>query len=112
MLAIGGALIGATAIAFSFIMFAMQVNVERMPHGLFRKFSTDKRLMGTFIAGFLLAIGIACASLVSQSLLIAKTLWAAAWAVFLILIGLLYAYRRALSLINPAYQPLVLVYVM
>ena len=40
-LTLGGALIGATAIAFSLIMFAMQVNVERMPHGLFRKFSSD-----------------------------------------------------------------------
>jgi len=34
-LTIGGALIGATAIAFSLIMFAMQVNIERMPFGLF-----------------------------------------------------------------------------
>ena len=104
MLAIGGALIGATAIAFSFIMFAMQVNVERMPHGLFRKFSSDRRLMFTFITGFLLAIGIAVASLVSNPLWIAKILWGTAWAILLILSGLLYAYRRALLLINPVYQ--------
>ncbi|MCF6216197.1 MAG: hypothetical protein L3J58_08480 [Emcibacter sp.] len=38
LMTLGGSLIGATAIAFSLIMFAMQVNVERMPHGLFRKF--------------------------------------------------------------------------
>ena len=37
LLATGSALIGAAAIATSLVLFAMQVNVERMPHGLFRR---------------------------------------------------------------------------
>ena len=64
---LGGALIGATAIAFSLIMFAMQVNVERMPHGLFRKFSTDGRLLGSFTVSFLLAIFITTMSLIPNT---------------------------------------------
>lgn len=37
----GGALIGATAIGFSVVMIAVQLNFARMPHGLFRKLSSD-----------------------------------------------------------------------
>jgi hypothetical protein len=43
---LGGALIGATAIAFSVVMFAVQINFARMPHGLFRRLSSDFRLLG------------------------------------------------------------------
>jgi uncharacterized membrane protein len=35
LLAIGGSLVGATAIAFSLVMFAMQVNVDACPTGCF-----------------------------------------------------------------------------
>ena len=54
----GGALVGATAIGFSVVMIAVQLNFARMPHGLFRKLSSDIRLLGTFAATFLLAIGV------------------------------------------------------
>jgi hypothetical protein len=54
----GGALVGATAIGFSVVMIAVQLNFARMPHGLFRKLSSDFRLLGTFAATFLLAIGV------------------------------------------------------
>ena len=57
---LGGALIGAAAIAFSLIMFAMQVNVERMPHGLFRKFSSDWKLLGAFAGSFALRSPATC----------------------------------------------------
>jgi hypothetical protein len=67
-LTLGGALIGATAIAFSLIMFAMQVNVERMPHGLFRKFSSDVKLLGAFAATFSLAALITGLSLIPVNL--------------------------------------------
>jgi uncharacterized membrane protein len=46
---VSGALIGSAVIAFSLVMFAMQVNVERMPHGLFFRFSSDKRIMLLFV---------------------------------------------------------------
>jgi hypothetical protein len=63
-LTLGSALMGAAAIAFSLIMFAMQVNVERMPHGLFRKFSSDGKLLGAFAATFSLAAFITVLSLI------------------------------------------------
>src|SRR3981189_316078 len=44
-LTLGGALLGATAIVSSLVLFSMQVNVERMPHGLFRRLSADRRLL-------------------------------------------------------------------
>src|SRR5215472_5106358 len=44
----GGALIGATAIGFSVVMIAVQLNFARMPHGLFRRLSSDARLLGAF----------------------------------------------------------------
>jgi hypothetical protein len=56
---IGGALGGATAIGFSVVMIAVQLNFARMPHGLFRKLSLDFRLLGAFAATFVLAIAVA-----------------------------------------------------
>lgn len=103
-LSLGSALIAAAAIAFSLIMFAMQVNVERMPHGLFRKLSTDKRIIASFAGTFLLAISIACASLIPEiSWAAAAILWFV-WGTTLIFLLFLYAYRRALVLINPLEQ--------
>ncbi len=100
----GGALIGAAAIAFSLVMFAMQINVERMPHGLFRKLSADRRLFGAFAATFLLAITVAALSMIPDKLWLAIAVFGAGWGTVLILILFLYAYRRALSLINPVQQ--------
>ncbi|MFN7370412.1 MAG: hypothetical protein ACK5SG_09325, partial [Burkholderiales bacterium] len=37
ILNVGSALVGAAAIVTSLVLFAMQVNIERMPHGLFRR---------------------------------------------------------------------------
>ena len=48
LLATGNALIGAAAIVTSLVLFAMHVNVERMPHGLFRRLSGDRKLLGAF----------------------------------------------------------------
>ena len=63
-LTLGGALIGAAAIVSSLVLFAMQVNIERMPHGLFRRLSADRRLLSAFAVTFLLAVAIAGLSLV------------------------------------------------
>lgn len=104
VLNIGSALIGATAIVTSLVLFAMQVNIERMPHGLFRRLSSDLRLLGAFALAFLLAIGVATLSTVMDQARLAHVVLAASWAVVFILISFMYAYRRALILINPLQQ--------
>lgn len=103
-LSLGGAMIGATAIAFSLIMFAMQVNVERMPHGLFRKFSSDTRLLGAFIATFSLAVIISGFSLIPDKFWVAGATVVTIWCMFLIILLFILAYRRALALISPTMQ--------
>ena len=104
ILAVGGALLGAAAIAFSLVMFALQVNVERMPHGLFRKLSTDRLLLGAFGATFIIAIGIATLSMIPDKSWLTTAVLGAIWGTSLILILFLYAFRRALTLISPMKQ--------
>jgi hypothetical protein len=103
-LTLGGALLGATAIVSSLVLFSMQVNVERMPHGLFRRLSADRRLLTAFALAFLLAVLVATLSLVSDARLIGAATFGAFWATALILILFLYGYQRALVLINPIRQ--------
>ena len=100
----GSALIGAAAIVTSLVLFAMQVNIERMPHGLFRRLSEDRKLLGSFASAFVLAIGVAALSTVAEQGRLAVVLVSAAWAIMSILGLFLYAYRRALRLINPLEQ--------
>ena len=104
LLATGSALIGAAAIVTSLVLFAMQVNVERMPHGLFRRLSEDRKLLGAFALSFLFAIGVATLSTVAEPPRLAPVLLSAAWAIVFILGLFLFAYRRALRLINPLEQ--------
>lgn len=104
LVTLGGALIGATAIAFSVVIFAVQINFARMPHGLFRRLSSDFRLLGAFASTFILAIGVASLSLVPNASWSAVVLLTAIWSTILILILFLYGYRRALDLINPTVQ--------
>ncbi|MEE9464109.1 MAG: DUF2254 family protein [Candidatus Neomarinimicrobiota bacterium] len=101
---LGGSLIGAAAIAFSLVMFAMQINVERMPYGLFRKFSSDGKLLGAFFATFLLSLIVAILSLIPDKSWAALAALIAGWGTALIIVTFLYAYRRALSLISPMKQ--------
>ena len=103
-LSLGSALIGATAIAFSLIMFAMQVNVERMPHGLFRKFSSDLKLLGAFTSTFSLAFIITTFSLIPDKSWVSYATLATVWCSFLIILLFVLAYRRALTLISPTMQ--------
>lgn len=104
ILGAGTALIGAAAIVTSLVLFAMQVNIERMPHGLFRRLSSDLKLLGAFASAFCLAIGVATLSTLVDRGWVADVVLAACWAVTLILVSFLYAYRRALALINPLRQ--------
>ncbi len=101
---VGGALIGAATVAFSLVMFAMQVNVERMPHGLFRKFSSDYKLLNAFAIIFASAIAIAAMSLIPNISWLSVAALITWWGVMLILALFIYAYKRALSLINPSQQ--------
>lgn len=104
ILNLGSPLIGAAAIVTSLVLFAMQINVERMPHGLFRRLSADPKLLCAFGAAFLLAIGVAALSVVTEKSWIAIVVLAAGWGISFILVLFWYAYRRALSLINPLQQ--------
>nr|WP_164718660.1 DUF2254 family protein [Bradyrhizobium sp. LVM 105] len=101
---IGGALVGATAIGFSVVTVAVQLNFARMPHGLFIRLSSDPKLLGAFAGTFLLAVGVSTLSLIPDAEWVAFALITAAWGTLLILVLFLYGYRRALSLINPAVQ--------
>jgi len=104
LLSLGVAFMGAAAIGFALVMFALQVNVERMPHGLFRKSKSDFVLLSSFFLTFGFSIVIASLSLLpdkTQALLATNL---AIWGVILIIAFFLLAYRRALELINPNYQ--------
>lgn len=100
----GTALIGATAIAFSLIVFAMQTNVERMPHGLFRQLSSDRWLLSSFLGSFLTAIVVAGTSLIPNGSWALLAIGIAMWGIAITLLLFLLAYRRALKLINPIEQ--------
>ncbi|MBV7555585.1 hypothetical protein KW841_24865 [Pseudomonas sp. PDM28] len=100
----GAALIGAAAIAFSLVVFAMQINVERMPHGLFRQLSSDKRLLSSFLGSLLTAIVVAGTSLIPDGSWGIPAIVTAIWGIATIMLLFLYAYRRALQLINPIEQ--------
>jgi hypothetical protein len=104
ILNVGSALIGAAAIVTSLVLFAMQVNIERMPHGLFRRLSADRKLLGAFTLAFSLAIFVATLSTFLNQNRLAQVVLAASWSVMLILISFMYAYLRALVLINPLQQ--------
>ena len=104
LITVGAALVGASAIAFTLVMFAMQVNVERMPHGLFRKFSSDFKLLSAFGITFLLAIVICVLSLIPDKYWVAWAVLISFWGTVLILVFFVYGYRRALRLISPTEQ--------
>lgn len=103
-LTVGGAMIGATAIASSFVLFAMQVNVERLPYGLFRRFSSDRRLLSTFATSFFVAIGGAALSLISDFQNAAMLITFELFTVALVLRLLLLAYGRSFELVSPLNQ--------
>lgn len=104
ILTVGSALIGASVIVTSLVLFVMQVNIERIPHGLFRKLSDDWKLLGTFALTFFLAMGVTTLStFINQTKIIFIVLYSF-WTVAIILILFQYAYRRALFLISPLEQ--------
>jgi hypothetical protein len=104
VLALGAALIGATAIASSFVLFATQTNVERTPHGLFRRLGSDARLLLSFATTFGIAFAIAAGSLAPDQSWAAGLIFGAVEGAFATLALFAFAYGRALKLINPFEQ--------
>ncbi len=101
---VGSGFISATAIVFTLIIFVLQINVERLPYGLFKQLSSDKKILLPFI--FALSFSILITSL---SLFIEKDFESSYFLFFLILtISIiylfLYSFKRALLLINPIQQ--------
>lgn len=104
LVTIGGSFVGATAIVSAMLMYALQVNVERMPHKLFRRFSTDHKILFAFLGTFALAALVALLSMVVTPENVVKSLLAAFWFSFLIVVLFGFAYRRSLDLVNPNFQ--------
>ncbi|MBS1145167.1 MAG: hypothetical protein H6R14_2573 [Proteobacteria bacterium] len=104
LVTVGGSLIGATAIVSAMVVYALQVNVERMPHALFRRLSSDLRLMLAFVGTVLLACLIASLAMVVTQNEVVLPLFTALWSLILVLILFGYAYRRTLDLVNPSFQ--------
>lgn len=103
-LGLGCALVGATALVFTLILFAMQVNVGRMPTPLFSRFANDKLLLAIFIATLTLSVGVATLSLSNLPNLSHWLIAASVWATAMTVAGFILAYKRAISLTNPASQ--------
>lgn len=105
LLASGGALIAVVVIVVPLIIFAMQVNIDRMPHRLFSKFSSDKKMIKYFGAALLGAIAVMCLPLIAQDASqVALVIVCAIWAGALVLFCASAAYQRALRLVNPNEQ--------
>ena len=105
LVGIGASLIGATAIIFSVVMLAVQLNFARIPFGLFRRLSSDVPLLACFAATFLLGVVIGVAALLPpDKSWVAPAVILSGWCV-LGALGLFFiAYKRALDLISPAKQ--------
>lgn len=104
LVALCAAILGASVITFSFIIFAMQTNMKRMPYGLFRKFSSDRKLLICFIMIFILSIVTGCLSMLPIRYLATTGMLGIFWSIIFTMILLLAAYKRALKLINPVEQ--------
>lgn len=100
----GTALIGASAIVFTLIIFTLQVNIERMPYGLFNTLSSDKKILLSFILTVLLSLSIAIFSVLIDQY--NKQFFSFLYLLFIALIInlFLFAYKRSLHLINPIKQ--------
>lgn len=101
---VGGALIGATAIVSSLVLFSMQVNIERMPYGLFRWLGSDGRLILAFAMAFFAAIGVATLPMITDRSRVGVVVALTTWGTAVVLGAFLYAYARALRLVNPVRQ--------
>jgi hypothetical protein len=103
LLTLGGSMVGATAISFSVVMLAVQLNFAKIPHALFRKLSEDSVLLALFFTTFVFAIAI-CALSVLPDTWTGAAIVLSIWIVVFTLWCFLAAYTRALNLVNPFVQ--------
>lgn len=103
-MAVGGSIIGATAIVFSVVMLAVQLNFARIPFGLFRKLSSDLLLLSCFAATFFLGATIGMTAIIPDKTWVAFAILLSSWCAFAALFLFLFAYSRALMLISPSEQ--------
>lgn len=104
LVGLGSAMVGATAIVFTIVLFATQTNVARMPTELFRMFSSDRRLLGAFFGTLIGSIAIAMTTIVVTPDTATWYLFGSIWTIALILLTFVLAYQRALNLVNPTVQ--------
>jgi fumarate reductase subunit D len=109
LVTIGGSFVGASAIVSAMLMYALQVNVERMPHKLFRRFSSDHKILLAFLGTIAPAALVASLSMVVAPQNVVLSLLAASWFSFLIVVLFGFAYRRTLDLVSPNFQLMFLV---
>lgn len=104
LVGVGASLIGATAIIFSVVMLAVQLNFARIPFGLFRRLSSDLQLLISFAATFMFGVTIGVSALLPDETWIASIVVLSSWCVLAALSLFFIAYKRALDLISPGKQ--------
>jgi hypothetical protein len=107
VLNIGTAFIGSSVIAMSFIVFAMQINIERLPYKLFCHFSKDKKFFRTFIALLYATIFLSVLSIFldhASKIFIIIFLVVIVICIICIPFFFWHLYLRSLDLINPIKQ--------
>lgn len=101
---VGSGFISATAIVFTLIIFVLQINVERLPYGLFRQISRDKRILLPFIFSLCFSIIISSLSLFIKEDFESLYFFCFLFLIISIIFLFLYSFNRALLLINPIHQ--------
>ena len=104
LLGIGGSLIGATSIAFTFLIFSLQNNLDKLPHGLFRKAGVDSRLVFYYLTSVMLAISICFISLFPDYRYVMVMISMLFLSVGTILIMFILAFKRTLLIVNPVFH--------
>lgn len=104
LVGIGGSLIGATSIAFTFLIFSLQNNLDKLPHGLFRKAGVDSKLIFYYLVSVILAISICFISLFPDYRYVMIMLSMLFLSVSTILIMFILAYKRTLLIVNPVFH--------
>src|SRR5690606_20231005 len=94
----------------SLVLCTMQVNIDRMRHGSFRRLRAEPRLLGVAALAVRLASAVAWLSTFVDQTPLAHAVLGASWAIVCLLISFMYAYRRALVLINPIRELRILIH--
>ncbi len=101
---LGGALAGASLLMFSLILFAIQVNVEKLPHKIFKHVGFDHKLIYAFLISFVLATIVIILSALPDNKFMALIGIFGLYATSMIIICFIWSYKRMLYLISPTDQ--------